>query len=130
MCLVTNKEAEILEEDLIVYKILRITDNQIKSIFYEYTWEIDKLYEIDIKEDDDFTFFDDEDENYVDNNKFFDLKAYGQGFHSALTEKRLENMIFKNNVLAELVVPKGYIIYRGFTDLIISNKIKLIKICA
>ena len=135
MCLITNqKEPEILEEDLIVFKVLK--DN-LKSPLQGFRYSKNKLYENEIEESEDPSFADNESQNLYDKGglsmqevlEIHDLKALGKGFHSITTEKRALSYInqFYSGYLwfkvFSCIIPKGSEIYRDATGLIISNKL-------
>lgn len=133
MCLITNqKEPEILEEDLIVFKVLK--DN-LKSPMLGFRYSKNKLYENEIEESEYPAFADEESYNFYNEGlstqkvlEIHDLKAFGKGFHSITTEERAlsyKNQIYsishKYNVFS-CIIPEGSEIYRDATGLIISNK--------
>lgn len=133
MCLITNqKEPEILEKDLIVFKVL---DKNLKSPMQEFKYSKNKLYENEIEESEYPVFADEESYNFYSEGlstqkvlEIHDLKAFGKGFHSITTEERalsykneIYSMSHKYNVFS-CIIPEGSEIYRDATGLIISNK--------
>jgi len=148
MCLITHhKIPEILEEDLTVYKIL--SENLI-SKYWHFKYEFNQLYETD------FSFVDKNnlsDWKYFDlieavaltkalNKDLYSLKdlkedgvliCIAEGFHSATTTKRLRlfdeayKFSYIQYEIFTCTVPKGATIYRGYTDLIVSNQIIIHK---
>jgi hypothetical protein len=126
MCLQTIwKEPKIAEEDIVVYKILNIGNDRITSPYRYFTWNLDTVYETEIKETTDYTCFDDKAKTEY-NICSEEVKSIGRGFHSALNKKRLsedreewtnEEVIFK------CIIPKGSEYYIGLSDLVVSNRI-------
>jgi hypothetical protein len=131
MCLITTQsEPEILEEDLIVYKILDIM-LRAKHVYFMYS--IGKLYKTKIEETDDIKFYDmfarfhvieigpmEEDYDRAGLKVVIDkynLKCYGPGFHSFETIDR------DNGINVECTIPKGSEVYRDGSGLLISNQI-------
>lgn len=136
MCLIIPKDREsfIAKEDIIVYKVLKISDELLFSPYWNnFYYECDKLYSTTLKESlEDFTPFDTMDGMIV--SRLGNLKSIAQGFHSALTKERLQNHYYKSGdlylryymrdfVIRECIIPKGSECYLGFTDLIVSNQI-------
>lgn len=126
MCLQTTwKKPKIAEEDIVVYKILEELYSCLQSPFSYYIWNLNKLYETEIQFTDDDSCFDD---IAVDAKEkcIEDIKSIGQGFHSALTIERLNDVSGQeefNYAVFKCIIPKGSEYYIGLSDLVVSNRI-------
>jgi hypothetical protein len=136
MCLITKQsEPEILEEDLIVYKLLYKYGGKYHSPFTIFMYNLHELYQTKIQTSDDFSFFDNidretfENENTKDSGRSIRYKVlnngysvFGQGFHSALTMERLQTHHINDEIYI-CIIPKGSEIYTNSSGLVISNQI-------
>jgi hypothetical protein len=138
MCLVTDKlDKNIAKEDMVVYKILcrkmSFGEIIIHSPYIYFPYEINKLYKTEIKETKDFSYYDSQVGDYYfssKNKKSF--KSFDEGFHSAKTVERLNDVWLKSGKsIYECIIPAGSEYYEDNTDLIVSNQIIITnKICA
>lgn len=144
MCLITKqKKPTKLTKDLTVYKKVDLINNVPHSAHNNFKWEINKLYSTkmlpstEIKMHDelvndcyslhDLTY------EYVEKEKLKILKdkklvAIGHGFHSAKNIDRFIYGCWGRNVFVECTIPKGSLIYKDKTGLIVSNQIIMNKI--
>lgn len=129
MCLITPyKEKKIVEEDMIVYKTLT---PDVRSVLQGFLYELDKLYETEIKESNDYCAADQfaierlEYAGYFYRNapKDDELISIGQGFHSCRTIERAEELVDPNERIFSCTIPKGSEYYEDLSDLLVSNKI-------
>jgi hypothetical protein len=157
MCLITaQKKALIAQEDFIVYKYLRVIDEDTLQKIYRAPYHITEynlgeLYTTTIEEisdDDHFdkVAFDSVDSDLLDNlfkdskgernwciawyngDEPADLKYFGSGFHAMTTLERAENVSNMHEYrLFECTVPAGSEYYLNPSDLIISDKIIINK---
>jgi hypothetical protein len=157
MCLITaQKQAIVAQEDFIVYKWLRVIDEDtLQKIYcapYQYMeYNLGELYTTTIEEISDDDHFDKVAFDCVDNallNNLFkdskgesnwcvawyngkepaDLKYFGSGFHAMTTLERAENVSNMYEYrLFECTVPAGSEYYLNPSDLIISDKIIINK---
>ena len=134
MCLITTQQEPLIaQEDMIVYKMM---NKNLQSIYMEFNYNLNELYQTDIREEDDrFYCFDIIHrkyilENFPDWNSDFlpkGLKCFSHGFHSVNSQERIEH--FYGSVF-ECTIPKGSEYYTEPTGTIVSNQIiinKLIK---
>lgn len=129
MCLITpNKEKKIAEEDMIVYKALM---PDARSVLQGFLYELNKLYETEIEESDDWCAADsyainalnEADYNYGTSRSDDRLISIGEGFHSCKTIERAEEMKDPNERIFSCTIPKGSEYYEDLSDLLVSNKI-------
>ena len=132
MCLATYKRAEILEKDLIVWKLVSsASKNVCYSEIHGFRYKTQKLYSLD----NDLLFHE-----FVDKDLLYDsqcvneylnskwkplkdsLRLVKEGFHFALDRKRFEKAEF-NDIYAEFLVPKGAEVAYDDTGLGVSSKI-------
>jgi len=135
MCLITiQNDPCIAQEDLIVYKsFLKNTDENIfKTPFQFFTYEINKLYETEIKlvKKTEFIGIEAFDNDSIDKSKLdFDVHKYinviSNGFHSLKEPDRIDDdSIYELDLkIVECIIPKGSIYYTDNSGLIVSNKI-------
>lgn len=123
MCLITEqKEPIILEEDLIVYKNVKLTKNGYESYFFPFTWKAKKLEETELKTGIKFTGFDPLVTcHYKDS--ISEIKSWEEGFHFAFTKERLHIL---NVPIKEFLIPKGAQVVKDATGLGVTNKIMML----
>lgn len=138
MCLITRqREPYIAETDITVYKILRLNEfeNTFHSAYYNLydsngygmLYELGKLYETTIKKEYDGQPFDQRAKINARNIPYQDRISYGQGFHSAIKENRLDAEQSPYYKKFECTIPKGAEYFLDETDLCVSNKIIISK---
>lgn len=144
MCLITEQNKPIkIRKDRIVYKKVKLSfrQNTICSLnFGNFTYTLNKLYETDftflnfdeneilaydniVNKAYDYPFSDyDYDYPFSDNDK---LIVIAEGFHSASAIKRFDmcDKYIQNAIIVKCTIPKGSLIYKDKTGLIVSNKI-------
>jgi hypothetical protein len=141
MCLITNKQPFITNDDIICYKafhsdiatayqIFFMEPNTFYSIYYNKKWVIGEIYEEEINESyesrplwaDDFTRMTHSEINHECLPEGW--RAYGKGFHSVNTINRAK---IHSNVIVKCVIPKGAMVIEDYAGNFISNKIKLLN---
>ena len=123
MCLQTTWEKpKKAEKDIIVYKIVELTNRGIKAPYNDFIYEPYKLYKTKMKLTDDFCPFDTIAQIARDNcnEKLYNI---GQGFHSAKYKKRLGWVDERTQFIVKCIIPKGSLYYKGLTNLMVSNQI-------
>jgi len=148
MCLITKQTTPtILNEDLIVYKELKYIEGEIYSNCEDFPYELNKLYQTEIKKTTDLCYNDHIVEQYYNLTGFSllglkeeykkqHLKSYGKGFHfyNSIERLNLSNEPFKNDVLVyqqvtvKCTIPKGSKVYFDDTELGVANQIILDEI--
>lgn len=145
MCLQTRwKIPEIAEKDILTYKEIEMVLNEdndgeineieYRSPFQNFYYIPGKVYKTDMVTSSDGSPYDTLAQNAMNNFPSCQLISIGPGFHSCLTRERLIKAQgpFGNLRLERFiflcVIPKGSLYYKGLTDLIVSNQIKLIDI--
>lgn len=145
MCLVVSKDTkeEVLKEDLIVYKVMRVNTGFFISIFQSYPYKAGKLYNSELNRElfnphsvNDHLYADNDAWNYYEGipNRY----CYVEGFHSYITLERAkhttgykycgyENSIIDGNSIVECTIPKGSVIVKDETGLAVSNQIIINK---
>ena len=134
MCLLTyQKEPIILEEDKIVWKKMDKFEDKIFSVYFNFRWELNKLYEIEIKTTNYFV----QTYDTIQYDRYFDTEINNyrkgtikltKGFHSFNNkEYAIEDTKSSYYYLFECKIPKGSEYYEDETGLCISNKIIIIK---
>lgn len=132
MCWEGKKKKNIADKDILCYKILKRTENEneLISIYYQFIYELKKLYKTQI---------------YPENSWIYDDKIYiNEGFHSydkniviklqnyrnsAIVNVFSKHKVFlyepisSNLVLMECIIPKGSIYYKNGYNEIVSNQI-------
>lgn len=131
MCLQTTwTEPNVAQQDMIVYKRLYFVDTQLaKATIMGTTYTLGKLYETIMEVDnEDFAAFDGP-ANRAKKECTEEWISIGPGFHSAKTKKRLRNTEDEiyDGFLYECIIPAGSEYYEGLTDLVVSNKIIIVK---
>ena len=131
MCLIIKKNQKLktAKEDMIVFKKFYFRDGELISSIMGTRYELGKLYTAEIKLSPDQIAFDTREitaaqikyKNYRDECDFV-----GAGFHSATTKERYTEAI--GDTIAECIIPKGSLYYKGLTDLLVSNQIIIKKI--
>lgn len=134
MCLITDqKKPKIAEEDMTVYKILIENKGIYSAMFQDFEYDLNVLYKTIIKRSSDMSGMDDIDEDALTGTfgnwkKSRKLVAYGQGYHSAYKEERLENLARDfGGVIMECTIPKGSKYYDNISGLVVSNQLIIIK---
>lgn len=133
MCLITDqKEPKVAEQDITVYKILE----GLTSPYNYFHYELGKLYETEIEEDDEWCCFDAKDAEYLTSN-FEDwergrngkLQCFGAGFHSISSIDRAREFVRNDGsmIIYEAIIPKGAQYYENGSQLAISNKLIIVK---
>lgn len=130
MCLQTTwKRPMTARKNMTVYKLVEITNRIILSPYKYFIYELNKTYSADMEEvDDNYSYFDRLAGDELDKLKSKGILfiSIGSGFHSATKKERLERLLFDEAVIMKAIIPKGAKYYKGISDLIVSNKIKLI----
>ena len=138
MCLRTyQKEPEILEEDLIVYKQLECINDDLVSPYQRneiilddpiyFKWTLNVLYQTKIEQTMDKQFADWTSQKHYTN--FWDdesLLSYGPGFHSYNSKDRIKKL-HGDFITFECLIPKGSEVYRDETGLLVSNQLIVLK---
>jgi hypothetical protein len=139
MCLITRqKEAIILSEDKIVYKVLT---GDMTSTFFGYTYELNLLNECKIRREKTYRgAFDniaankyrlkDVDWSMEDPVEDEKLTAISSGFHAFITKDRAIGYMGNRSdkILYECTIPAGSEYYEDETGLCVSNKIIINKL--
>ena len=143
MCLVTKQRDPILTtEDIVCYKIVRenISHNKnthpFSSMYNYFDWMLNKAYytPLSVYETDrasNCNFYDYVARTQFDNpnSKNCLFSEISDGFHAMLTYDRAARTtdFDDNEVVVECLIPKGSSIYKDKTDLVVSNKIIMVK---
>lgn len=130
MCLQTKwKKPRIATKDKIVYKLLDDDTNSKKANapFNSFIYDLGKVYKTKILETNNWSAFDHMAEFTLRSTNRKELISIGEGFHSAKTKKRLKDGLFSDRNIYRCIIPKGSKYYVGLTDLIVSDKIKIVK---
>ncbi len=115
-------------EDLEVFKAI-VTYYQVEdccsSIYQEFSYIFDKLYQTEMKESNDGNYFDS-----IDKRAYLfpgsKTKFITNGFHSANTKQRLRDHIrYCIQKITKCIIPKGSLYYINETGCIVSNQIIL-----
>jgi hypothetical protein len=133
MCLQTTwKKPKEATEDITVYKIVRrdsLTMQWRPPFYYEddFVYKIGELHKTTLEETSDISHLDCEalSDRQLSSEEWISI---GQGFHSAATEGRLIGILTRDHYIAECIIPKGSLYYKGFSDLLVSNQIKILRI--
>lgn len=143
MCLITEQKKPIkIRKDYTVYKLVEfLNEKEIRSFYnYNFTWELNKLYQTEIKKSSilNACYFDLKSkecyqgkdgikyiEVLIEKLRNEELYSYGSGFHSAINKSRIKSNLYH---IAECTIPKGSLIYKDKTGLIVSNQIIINKI--
>lgn len=132
MCLLTTwKNPRTANKNITVYKMME--KGKLNPPFNDFEYQLKKLYKTALKETDDTSSFDDYDDEARDDATRTNAKrkiiSIGPGFHSSLTIKRFQKDSSNkyHYDIYKCVIPKGSLYYKGFTDLIVSNKIKILE---
>ena len=134
MCLITEQKKPLkIRKDLIAYKIVtKGSDNTFYPSFcgYDFTYKLGILHNQIITHDNDFESFHDRTAKcmYPDykSHKYTHVHA---GFHGAQTKERLSmHTMWDGEVIVKYIIPKGSLVFKDKTGLIVSNQIKIIKI--
>lgn len=134
MCLITDKQPEVLTEDLETYKLVYKDTkvNSFSAIHYPFEYKTNVLYSTTIETSTRLSPFDDislrdYEQNFGITNDCF----YGKGFHSALSEQRLIELEiyldFSNTIIVKCLIPKGSVVIYDRTGLLVSNQIKILE---
>lgn len=137
MCLLTTwKKPKTAIEDIVVYKVLEIKKLETSEIvlvspYMFFTYNFNTLYttEFEAEASDDPCPFDEEAQENRDNmiNNGISYWAIGSGFHSALSEKRLQFNTSYYKKPFQGIIPAGSLYYEDSTGLIVSNQIIIRK---
>ena len=129
MCLITEqKRAKRIKEDMIVYKILTLDGSVLRSKYmWNFIYEIGKEYKTKITKQpyNNHILFD----TYVSSHYFYEainenyLYAVEKGFHSCLQKERAAFHKIKDDKVFKCIVPKGSLVFKDATGLIVSNRI-------
>jgi hypothetical protein len=130
MCLQTKwKQPKVATKDMTVYKLLTPLGEKTAAPPYSdfpITYTLGRKRSTTMRKTSDNSSFDTEAMVAL---RKYDKGQYigiGKGFHSALTKKRL--IPHSSDVCVyKCTIPKGSLYYRGFTGLIVSNKIIILK---
>lgn len=130
MCLAINKDEQpkVAEENIIVYKSVRVRDNELLSSYRNYIWKKGLLRVTKMEESDEKLYADwrDKDINYGFHTQ---LKFIGKGFHSCGSFIRAtEIKQWYDEQVMECMIPKGALYYHNLSDLYVSNKIIPLKL--
>lgn len=130
MCLITEQLRPIkIRKDLTVFKVVTKEINGFSpwNEYYEFDYRLNTLYTESIGADnipDSYA-----DQIVIENYPYWrseELTHVHSGFHSALTIDRISNFCgWENTVRVKCIIPKGSLIYKDKTGLIVSNKIIL-----
>lgn len=150
MCLITNQqEPIILEEDLVVYKVLKSTrsNDVVASTARSFEYTLGKLYSTSIEETSDALFADPQDlddcsqiygvaPHYFGVSKLYFIKSkqpatkfkvFGAGFHFCKNKKRAIQHIktIRSSIvyIYKCLIPKGSEVYYNCSDLGVTNNI-------
>ena len=140
MCLVTKqKRAKITKEEMRVYKFLHRNAEKYYSPYQDKQWLVGKLEKTKIKrtnDEEEMGFFDKKAINNYKAISQFSCRAdeilycgveglifYKEGFHFALTAKRLMDASINKEDIYEFIIPKGARYYLDETGLGVTNKI-------
>lgn len=122
MCMITNwTEPKEALEDITVYKLLNLDGT---SFFKSFPYKKKELYTTVMTETSNEGALDDKEEQ--DMSIYSNLRYIEQGFHSAGSRKRLEEMRFMyilDSIIVECTIPKGSLYYKNDSDLYVSNQI-------
>lgn len=132
MCLITNKQVKIAQEDIEIFKVL---SKNLKSPFIQFQYKFDKSYFQPLsKTKDSYSTCCRIDYEYITNNYGYNyykkidegiLTAYKEGFHGST---KLDNSRYLSSQLDErqifkCIIPKGSEYVEDFVGFIISNQI-------
>lgn len=132
MAIKVGTKPVVLEEDLVVYKVI-YKDGRSKFTYFLYTPEVvnktkftfTPFWELfDETESKDVQKYMAEVKEDIESSSSY-IIFVRDGFHSALTKERLSGRVMYhfNEVLGEFLIPKGSEVYYGFSDLVVSNQI-------
>jgi hypothetical protein len=133
MCLITEQKKPIkIRKDLIVYKRFRYGKD--KESFKPWNYMLDFNYTLNILHEQQMTH-DNIFESWTDATSAIkypqdQAERYThvhEGFHSAATLNRVK-MLINVGCTAKCIIPKGSLIFKDKTGLIVSNQIKMIEI--
>jgi hypothetical protein len=136
MCLITRQmQPLIAENDMIVYKILRVN---LQSPYWYFRYEQNKVYKTEILDapSNKCTVFDNREfeflkkekidwanEEWIKENKET-IRCISAGFHAATTPGRLNNTVWElTEILFKCTIPKGSEYFEDGDELIVSNQI-------
>lgn len=133
MYLITEKlQSKIAEEDIIVYKLLKIEDNVIKAPYEKFVYEPKKLYKTELQKTYESNTFDTVTYLYYNNFSNYSIRKYlildqliciGPGFHAAFHADRYDRGIDEDLSIFECTIPAGSEYYEDSTGLLASNQI-------
>ena len=142
MCLLFNKhtaDVQIASEDITVYKLLKRNsygDNTtLLSPFFTKSWKIGKMYELSKNLNSSparrLDGFDGKDTAAAALSRAFegaDIWRVKEGYHASLTPERLSGLLVGRRmewVICKATIPKGAEYVTGYTDLIVSNCLRI-----
>jgi hypothetical protein len=139
MCLITKQKKPIkIKKDMTVYKKVNYINDKFTSEHNSFNWELNHLYSTELKPSknikmhDEFVYekykLDEIEYNYNEADKQSILNSkglisIGSGFHSVNNINRFIYGLYGKNVYVKCIIPKGSLIYKDKTGLIVSNQI-------
>lgn len=132
MCLVTDQQEPIkTTRNMTVYKMFQTTE--FDNIFspwsdeHEFKYELNKLHKEKIRFDNNFeSYMDDEVRDNYPNFRSRELTHVHNGFHSVKKQKRMDLFNqWEQEIKMKCIIPKGSLIFKDKTGLIVSNQIIL-----
>lgn len=130
MCLITNKQVKIAQEDIEIFKVL---SKDFKSPFLNFQYELDKSYFQPLsKTKDSYSTCCSIDHDYIVRNygtHYYEkvdegiLTVYQEGFHGSLKLKNCEHLSSQEKQIFKCIIPKGSEYVEDFVGFIISNQI-------
>ena len=131
MCLIiaSTDKKKIAKEDIVCYKILHtICKDSARAYIQNFEYEIKKLYETNIEFTDSLRVFDslavEDRDSLIRRN--IPIKSINKGFHSAKSISRITSENHFGDIY-ECIIPKDSEYYEDKTNLIVSNKIIILK---
>lgn len=142
MCLITDQKVPtIATEDIIVYKVLQLPYSEkglLVSPYNIFYYKLGELYETKIEKSNERCCLDNTDDRAL-SNKFGEWKtnediiSYGPGFHSMKTYERAvqcsKSMLYVSTAIYKCTIPKGAEYYENPSDLLVSDKLIVVKRC-
>lgn len=139
MCLITTQlTAKTVKEEMTVFKLLKRIDSRHAAAYMcsDFQYELGKTYKTKIEQSNDWTYFDVQDGDYLNNNipdwrggrMNKDVKCFGQGFHAATDIERIRRHHSRKPRIYKCTIPKGAKYYTNGDNLIISNSICIDKL--
>jgi hypothetical protein len=124
MCMLIEANAKPIKAiaDIEVCKVVHMAIDFCSSIYQNFYYSTNKLYQTEMKESIFGTVFDDIDRDAYDIG--IDTKFITCGFHSATTRERLKShATFSHHRIVKCIIPKGSMYYVNLTGCVVSNQI-------